>query len=322
MIVVGLLAYAMALSVLAPRALSRAWTLQHPSAGLLAWHVVVSTVMVSVVLAGFVAAHDIWEPIATFAFRAEPEAVHHQYAGTATVGHGWNLAVIIVGLLFIRLAVVAAVRRRRLRIDRDELRSAVHALRPRRRTGPRDDVVVVALREPTAFCVPGRAAMVVVSESAVKSLSADQLGAVVAHEWAHLTHRHAASAAWAVAVAVAFPMWPLARKYASTVPRLNEMQADDIAAKATDGRVVASSLLALSGSNASGSLSMAGGHVHERGLRLLIPAKVHRGALGCVCVGIAAVAILPTLLVAGPGLAVAGSDHHPEISHGLSILHP
>ena len=182
-------------------------------------------------------------------------------------------------------------------------------------------MVVVSLREPTAFCVPGKAPMIVVSESALEVLSPEQFGAVVAHEHAHLSRRHAAGSAWACAVADSFPRWPLARAYASTIPRLHEMQADDIAATATDGHVVATSLLALSGSPASGSLGMAGGHVRDRGLRLLMPSKRQKGILVLVAVGISTVAMMPMLIITGPGLAVAGSDHHPEFSHGESIPH-
>lgn len=322
MIITGLLVYVLVVSYLGPRALSRTWTDRFPAAGLLAWHVVVSTVMISVVGAAFLAAHDIWEPIATIVFRADPASVHHQYVGTATVGHAWNAALLVVGILILRVLLVAVNRRRRSAADRNDLRSAVRVLSPRRLTPSSEDVVVVGLREPTAFCVPGRDPMIVVSEGALKVLSTEQVAAVVAHERAHLSHRHAAGTAWAAVVADSFRPWTLARDYASAVPRLHEMQADDVAAKATGGHVVAASLLALSGRSTLGSLSMAAGDVRDRSVRLLVPPRRQRGIVGLAVAGIAALAMLPTLLVVGPGLTVAGSDHHPELSHGESIPHP
>ncbi len=190
MIVAALLTYAAALSYLGSRVLSRTWTCKRPGAGLLAWHVVVSTVMVSVVGAALVASHDIWEPFATLVFRADPESVHHQYVGSAIVGHAWNGAVLVVGVLGLRLIFIALMRRRQATAARDELRSVVHTLNPRRLSSPQDDVVVVAIREPTAFCIPGKVPMIVVSDSAIDVLSSQKLSAVVAHERAHLTHRH------------------------------------------------------------------------------------------------------------------------------------
>jgi len=322
MIVAALIAYAVALSYLGSRVLSRSWIYQRPGAGLFAWHVVVSTAMVSVVGAALVASHDIWEPFATLVFRADPESVHHQYVGSAIVGHAWNAAVLVVGVLGLRLMFIAVMRRRQAAAARDDLRSAVHALNPRRLPPPTDDVVVVALREPTAFCVPGKAPMIVVSDSAMAVLSSQQLAAVVAHERAHLTHWHTTGSAWATAVATTLPRWRLARTYASEIPRLHEMQADDIAAKANGGYAVVTSLVALSAMEAVGSLSMAGGHIRERGLRLLAPSRSQNRLLVLVASGAVAVALVPTLLLVAPGLAVAGSDHHRELSHGASVPHP
>lgn len=321
MIVAALLAYAVALSCLGSRVLSGTWIFQRPGAGLLAWHVVVSTAMVSVVGAALVASHDVWEPFAALVFRADPQSVHHQYVGSAIVGHAWNAAALVVGVLGLRLMFIVLMRRRRASAAREDLRSAVHALNPHRLSSPTDDVVVVALHEPTAFCVPGRNPIIVVSDSAMDVLSSQQLAAVVAHERAHLTHWHTTGSAWATAVATAFPRWRLARTYASVVPRLHEMQADDIAAKVNGGYTVVSSLIALSGMEAVGALSMAGGHIRERGLRLLAPSPRRNRLLVLVASGVAAVVLVPTSLLVTPGLAVAGSDHHSGIRHGASVPH-
>lgn len=322
MIVAALLTYAVVLSYLGSRVLSRSWIYQRPGAGLLAWHVVVSTAMLSIVGAALVASHDIWEPIAALMFRADQESVHHQYVGSAIVGHAWNAAALAVGVVGLRLVGILVMRQRRAAVDRDELRAVVRALHPRRLSPPIDDVVVVALPEPTAFCIAGKTPMIVVSDSAVDVLSSQQLSAVVAHERAHLTHRHTAGCAWATAVATAFPRWRLARTYASVVPGLHEMQADDIAAKANGGYAVVTSLVALSGPEAVGSLSMAGGNIRERGLRLLVPSPGRNRLVVLVASGVAAVALAPTLLLVAPGLTVAGSDHHRELSRSSSVPHP
>lgn len=54
----------------------------------------------------------------------------------------------------------------------------------------RDPVRVLDHPTPTAFCLPGRGERIVLSRAAVERLGPEELGAVLAHEQAHLDHRH------------------------------------------------------------------------------------------------------------------------------------
>lgn len=61
---------------------------------------------------------------------------------------------------------------------------------PSRAGGRPDPVHVLAHPSPTAFCLPGRGHRIVLSRAAVDRLGPEELRAVLAHEQAHLDHRH------------------------------------------------------------------------------------------------------------------------------------
>jgi Zn-dependent protease with chaperone function len=314
-IAAALLLYAVLLAVTAPRVLSGAWSIRHPRAGLLAWHVVIATVVLSTLAAALLAAHDAWTPLAALLLGTAPTAGSHPTLGAAVLGHEWNASLVVVSALTLRILLMAVRRLRRTRLERAHVRAAVAALSPAPLPRPYEDVSIIGLPEPTAFCVPGRHPQIVISQSAMLRLSDDQLGAVVSHERAHLRHRHAAWATWATLLADSFPRWSLTRAYARAVPRLHEMQADDLAAKASGGRVVTASLLALAAPHPSGALAMAGGDVAVRAGRLLAPPRPARGPLTGVGVGLGLVLMIPVVLFTGPGLSAVSSAHHPEHGH-------
>ena len=321
MIEASLLLYALLLSLAAPRVLAGAWTVRHPGAGLLAWHVVVGTVITSAVAAALIAAHDVWKPIAALAFRADPGA-DHLHVQTTAVSHEWDASLLVLVALAARLLFVTVRRVRLNRSERAQMRSAVAALSvpdPDRRPG---EVTIIDLPEPTAFCIPGRRPLIVLSQAALLRLSPDQVGAVVAHERAHLEHHHATVATWTSLLADAFPRWGLVRCYARSVPRLHEMHADDRAATATSRRTVTASLLALSHASAPGSLAMTGGDVAARGLRLLQPTPRSRAQLAAVTAALAVVLAVPLVLIAGPGRNAVASNHHPEAGHHIATSPP
>lgn len=312
MIAATLLAYAALLAVGAPHVLSGAWTIRHPRAGLIAWHVVIATVVVSALAAALLAAHDAWVPLAALILGTAPTADTHPTLGAAVLSHEWNASLAVVCAVAVRVAWIAVRRIRDTRQERAHVRAAVETLSPTVLATPYDDVSVITLPEPTAFCLPGRAPQIVISQAAVLRLTADQLGAVVRHERAHLRHRHAAWATWAGLLADSFPRWPLVQAYARDVPRLHEMHADDLAAKASGGRVVTASLLALAAPRAPGALAMSGGDVAIRASRLLQPRRSSRVPLAGVTVALGLVLTIPTFLFTGPGLSAVSSDHHPE----------
>jgi Zn-dependent protease with chaperone function len=308
-----LLLYATVLALAAPRALSGTWTVRQPRAALLAWHVVIGTVVASIGASALLAAHDAWEPLASRIVGNGPGT--HPGVASAVLGHEWNASLLVVFALGVRILLMAVSRVRATRAERAHLRAAVATLSPRPLPAPFADVSVIGLPEPTAFCLPGRRPQIVVSEKALNFLNAEQLQAVICHERAHLSHRHASTATWAAVLADAFPRWALVTAYAREVPKLHEMRADDRAAEATDGRVVTASLLALSSPTSSGALAMSGGNVAVRAARLLQPPRPSRGPLTGVGVVLSAILAVPVLLFTGPGLSSVFSTHHADHGH-------
>ena len=104
---------------------------------------------------------------------------------------------------------------------------------------------------PAAYSVAGRRPEVVVTSGAVDLLTGPQLGAVLAHEHAHLRRRHHRWAFAAALVAEVMPVVPLLREAPARVGRLLEMDADERAADHHEPRVLASALVAV---------TSAGGH--------------------------------------------------------------
>lgn len=315
MIAAALLLYAVVLAVSAPRVLAGAWTIRHPRAGLLAWHVVITTVALSALAAALLAAHDAWAPLASRILGTPATADSHPALGAAILGHEWNASLVVVSAVTLRILMMAVRRLRRTRWERAHVTAAVAALSPAPLARPYEDVSLVTLPEPTAFCIPGRHPQIVISQEAFRRLSDDQLGAVVSHERAHLRYRHATWATWAGLLAGSFPRWPLATAYARAVPRLHEMHADDQAAKASGSRVVTASLLALAAPHPSGALAMAGGDVATRAGRLLEPPRPARGPLTGVGVALGLVLAIPLVLFTGPGLSAVSSAHHSDHGH-------
>jgi Zn-dependent protease with chaperone function len=98
---------------------------------------------------------------------------------------------------------------------------------------------------PAAYCVAGRPAAIVVTSGALAVLDPPQLGAVLAHENAHLAHGHHALATVTRGLAAAFPGVPLFARGAAEVARLAEMSADDTAARTSGRPALVAALIAI-----------------------------------------------------------------------------
>jgi hypothetical protein len=156
-----------------------------------------------------------------------------------------------------------------------------HRLLVRLAGGHRPDVPAVVLDcpGPAAYSVGGRRPQVVVTSGALDLLSPPQLGAVLAHEQAHLRRRHHRWALAAALVAEAMPLVPLLREAPARVGRLLEMDADERAADHHEPRVLASALVAVtsaggaaaSAPSGAASVGGSGGSVATDAL-----ARVHR----------------------------------------------
>lgn len=106
-------------------------------------------------------------------------------------------------------------------------------------------VVVLDTTQPAAYCVPGRPGTIVVTSGALAVLAPRQLGAVLAHERAHLSGRHHLLTGLTRCLAAVFPPVPMFRQGSSEVSRLAEMSADDAAARRAGRRPLIEALLAI-----------------------------------------------------------------------------
>jgi Zn-dependent protease with chaperone function len=171
-------------------------------------------------------------------------------AGIVTAGQVLSLAM-LARLLW---AVGRVARRRHAERRR-------HRLLVRLAGAHRADLPAVVLDcpGPAAYSVGGRRPAVVVTSGAVDLLTGPQLGAVLAHEHAHLSRRHHRWALAAALVAEAMPLVPLLREAPTRVGRLLEMDADERAADHHEPRVLASALVAVTSSGGLASGTPVGG---------------------------------------------------------------
>jgi Zn-dependent protease with chaperone function len=193
--------------------------------------------------------------------------------------------------------------------------AAARTLRARRRHRDLLDVLgtpwpavagarVLAHPLPVAYCLPGRRSRLVVSDGTLAVLSPDELGAVLAHERAHLRERHdlvvLPFVAWG-ATARRVPGMSLAQR---AVAALVEMRADDVARVSVGGPALAGALRRVS--DAAGLFERAtltsftaapGGR-----LRRLDAAASRPGPVGRAAPRIAALAlvVVPTALLLLP----------------------
>ncbi|MEU4833353.1 M56 family metallopeptidase [Streptosporangium sp. NPDC023615] len=134
---------------------------------------------------------------------------------------------------------------------------------------------------PTAYCVPGLRSQVVISEGALKLLSADELAAVLAHEAAHVRERHDLVLLPFAALRRALPWSRVVRDAQGEVALLVEMAADDVARRFCSARRLATALLRFGTAGA-------------------VPTP--RGALGAVTSSAAVMARVERLVDPGPAL--------------------
>nr|BFE72009.1 hypothetical protein GCM10020092_053100 [Actinoplanes digitatis] len=121
---------------------------------------------------------------------------------------------------------------------------------------------------PVAYCLPGRSSRVVLSSGALRVLDAAQVGVVIAHEQAHLRHRHDVVMESFTAFYRAVPRPLRSRAPLEAVHLLLEMVADD-AARRRGGAAALRTALALLGDAVSPDAPAgAGGAEAERRRRM------------------------------------------------------
>ncbi|MDD7967659.1 M56 family metallopeptidase [Actinomycetospora lemnae] len=205
-----------------PSALARArWPQRVPRAAIVLWQAIALAAVLAAVGSALAAPEELLRALG-------PE----QRRGTAMVV-AVAVAAVLAGLIVLRLLgvlVLLAVRTRRRRarhrdmvdlLDRAERSALVGG------AGAKTVLRVLDGAVPFAYCVPGRAPRVVVTEAALDTLDDDELRAVLAHEQAHLDARHDLVREGFVALHQAFPVLVRSRQARDAVGLLLEMLADD-----------------------------------------------------------------------------------------------
>ncbi|WP_329127080.1 M56 family metallopeptidase [Streptomyces sp. NBC_01465] len=163
------------------------------------------------------------------------------------------------------------------------------------------DLAVVDDPVPTAFALPGAPGRVVVSSGMLRALDADERRALLAHERAHLRHRHHL---FLLVLQLAAALNPLLRPLTRTGTYVMERWADESAATTVGSRKLVAHAVARAALAAkrapTAALAAVGGPVPQRVQALLTPpAPLRRG----VVTSLAALMAICCL-----ALAHAGSD--------------
>jgi Zn-dependent protease with chaperone function len=292
----GLAGYAVAAGLLAPVVLRRSWAWRAPRFALGLW-LMLGLSWVAAVLAVLAAATPVqmtWR-------------WHGTVGGMAQSGQGRPAAVLASLLAAAVLARLAGCLARTLALARRERRAHAAFLRAAGRPDHALGAVILEQDAPAAYCLPGRGQRVVVSAGAIAALRPAQLGAVLAHEHAHLRGRHHLLVATASALGRAFPFVPLLAQAGSEVPVLAEMAADDRAARRHERADLAAALVILATATARpAALTAHGPAAIARIQRLLAPpprsrrpARIARLAAGTAALALpTAIACLPLITAA------------------------
>ena len=160
---------------------------------------------------------------------------------------------------------------------------------------------------PFAYCVPGRAPRVVVTEAALDTLAPEELRAVLAHEQAHLDARHDLVREGFVALHQAFPVLVRSRQARDAVGLLLEMLADDAARTRSTDAAMAGALEAFV---VTGDAEVAA----AARARADACAAATAGLATGVYLAAAAVVVVPTVAVVIPWLSAALPGRGPALT--------
>ncbi len=312
MIATVLLAYAAVAGSLGVRLLSRMrWLERSPGLGILARLVVSATIPLALLAAALsiLTATSVGHSAVDF-FHACIMVVRSTFAGPLAPSSAGVLGLVLAGIV-LRVPVLFLADLRRGHLARQVQRAQLWLVATRRIRGA--DLLVIDHPLPLAFCLPGRARTIIVSTSAVASLTPVELTAVLAHERAHLRGHHHLILAWARAVAKGLWFLPDLRRIITEQARLLEMAADDRAVRATSSPVVTAALLRLvnapTGDHALGAAEHA---VAARIARLASPDRpIRRITRSAALAAVTLLAVTPGLLVSLAWVAAAGAGYCP-----------
>jgi len=311
---VSALAFAALALVLAgpvPALLARAsWPLRAPRAAVVLWQAVAGAAVLSAFSAGLA--------IAALLFVPRTDRPPANGLADSLAGLGWptlvgaalvlGLTLLVAGRLMVAIVRVGVDTRRR----RSRHRTVVDLLgdcgrdvslgTSGRIAAQPADVRVLRVREPLAYCLPGRQHRVVLSEGTLEALDRSELAAIMGHERAHLRARHDLVLEAFVAVHTAFPRIVRSGSALNAVRLLVELLADDAAVRTAGPAPLARALVACAASPApAGALAAGGPTTVVRVVRL---SRKNSPLLALAAyVAAAAVLVVPTVAVAIPWLS-------------------
>jgi len=196
-----------------------------------------ATMLVTSLATGFVLAVAAFTvlaqlPVVATIGRWSVEVIRHGDPINVSAGTAAGVAVVMLMTAAIQRALTSA---------RDLIRSALLC---RRLSPAAARLVVVADDTPDAYAIPGFGGRIVVSTAMLQALSAGERAVLLAHEAAHLAHRHHAYLLIAELAAAANP---LLRPSALVVRQAVERWADEVAAAEVGDRALAARALARAG---------------------------------------------------------------------------
>ncbi|MGH3715825.1 MAG: M56 family metallopeptidase [Micromonosporaceae bacterium] len=301
-----LLGFAVAISVAAPAALSRAgWVTRDPRLGIAAWCASVLSVTLAFVGAGLALAVvpvSAWRAVCGL-WRVCMIALAGGHGAVGRLAAIAGLAVAAAVLL--RLAYTVARTVPAAITWRHEHLAAVRAVG---RAGPAPDIMVLDCPQPAGYVIAGWSrAVVVVTSGAVQRLTGAELAALVAHERGHAAGRHHVLLSGLRLLSQAFPGSRLLGQALTQVSQLAEVCADDAAVKRHSRRDLARAMIVVAeGTSASRlapatALAASGGDAAARIRRLLSPPTPPPRWTRCSVT--AAVLLLPVVPLAVVALA-------------------
>ncbi|PEG60346.1 M56 family metallopeptidase [Mycolicibacterium boenickei] len=295
-----------------PAVLARAaWPLRAPRAAIVLWQ--------SIALAAVLSAFSAGIAIASRLFVPGPDGRPTATITSEIDALGWPLWVLLVvvftltlfigGRLCVAVIQVAVATRRRRAHHRmmvdllSKSRDAVPAhLCTAHRPLAGDELRILDVEQPLAYCLPGVRSRVVVSEGTLTTLSDNEVAAILTHVRAHLRARHDLVLEMFTAVHAAFPRFVRSANALNAVRLLIELLADDAAVRTAGPTPLARALVACAnGRTPSGALAAGGPTTVIRVRRL--GGKPNSVAMAVTAyLTAAAVLVVPTVAVAVPWL--------------------
>jgi Zn-dependent protease with chaperone function len=303
----ALLAYAVLLMTAGVPALARArWPDRAPRLAVFAWLAMTGTAAASIALSGLALAVPEVRITASLMRLVSASAIAVRAQFLDPDDHVLAIAGSLFGLVILarvcwstaHTMILARLARRRYR-------------RGLALAGRLDDAlgaIIVDHDEPAAWCLPGGGAPVVLTSSALETLDAEHLAAVLAHERAHQRGRHHVIVGIAGSLAAAFPRVKAFRRTHEHVAWLVELLADDAAAATCSRLTVAEAILALGAASPEAAVLHAGTRYTAARVRRLLaaPPALRRSVAIAGMFAIAALSAFPVVVLAAPTVAVIG----------------